>query len=200
MQSDSLAYSYLKVLQSVQMIFDVIIKREGQNHLCDVLFDYFSYMLICWCSAAPKNLWLNRRNRRNFMRDDLHNHYYFHQWSTGNYVRRAWELVTIECFHSRDQWACFSTKTKENVIRIEFNSWGSSLGHKHGPRDVTWKHFVCFLNRHVGFICGVDNIVVESLQCYKNVKGQYMLLNIFTLFGSHYRIHGHPFRCRLEQR
>ena len=47
MQSDSLAYSYLKVLQSVQIIFDVIIKREGQNQLCDVLFDYLSYMLIC---------------------------------------------------------------------------------------------------------------------------------------------------------
>ena len=181
------------------MIFDVIIKREGQNQLCDVLFDYFSYMLICLCSVVPKDLWLNLRNRR-ILWEII--------WITvvtfiGDRLETTWdvcgELVTMECFHSRDQWACFSTKTKENVIRIEFNSWRISLGHKHGPRDVTWKHFVCCQNRHVGFICGMGNIVVESLQCYKNVKGQYLSLNIFTLFSSNYRIQRHAFRFRIEQ-
>ena len=44
----------------------------------------------------------------------------------------------IECFHSRDQRACFSTKTKENVcITIEFNSRTISWGQQHGFRDVT---------------------------------------------------------------
>ena len=39
----------------------------------------------------------------------------------------------IEYFHARDQWACFSTKTKENVsIRIEFNFRRISWGNQHG--------------------------------------------------------------------
>ena len=43
----------------------------------------------------------------------------------------------IECFHSRDRRACFSTKTKENVfITIEFNSRTICWGHQHGCRDV----------------------------------------------------------------
>ena len=35
-------------------------------------------------------------------------------------------LVTIECFHSRDQGACFSTKTKESVC-IRIVRWPRSL-------------------------------------------------------------------------
>ena len=42
----------------------------------------------------------------------------------------------IECFHSRDQWACFPNKTKENVsIRIEFNSRRSSREHQEDGRS-----------------------------------------------------------------
>ena len=51
----------------------------------------------------------------------------------------------IECFHSRDQWVCFSTKTKGNVsIRIESNSQRISWEHQRGRRDVTWKHYTSF--------------------------------------------------------
>ena len=76
----------------------------------------------------------------------------------------------MDCFHSRGKWACFSTKTKENVCtRIEFNSWRINWrnpqghrslvwGHQHGRRDVTWKHsilhifhFECAINAHYKF-------------------------------------------------
>ena len=64
------------------------------------------------------------------------------------------DFLHIERFHSRDQWARFLTKTKENVcIRIEFNSrtisWEHQYGcrsfvqgHQHGRRDVTWKRSI----------------------------------------------------------
>ena len=75
------------------------------------------------------------------------------QGQTGLIVSfRQRNSTSIECFHSRDQWASFSTKQKENAsIRIEFSpqrtSWVHQYGrrsfvwgHQHGRRDVTWKH------------------------------------------------------------
>ena len=107
---------------SVQMIFDVMIKREGQNQLCDVLFDYFSHMLICLCSVVPKDLWLNLRNRRNFMRDNLHNRYYFHRWSTGNYVRCVWRTCNYGVFSLTWSMSMFfdQNKRKRNKNRVQF--------------------------------------------------------------------------------
>jgi len=55
----------------------------------------------------------------------------------------------IECFHSRDRWAWFSSKTKENVcIRIEINYRKITWGHQHGRRSFDlgtptwppWRH------------------------------------------------------------
>ena len=72
-------------------------------------------------------------------------------WGDKRTVLSYFLIFSIECFHSRDQWAYFSTKTKENVcIGTEFNSqrigWGQQhgrrsfvQGHQHGRRDVTWK-------------------------------------------------------------
>ena len=46
---------------------------------------------------------------------------------------QLWDYGIVECFHSRDQWACFSTKTKENIcIRIVFSSRRISWGHQRG--------------------------------------------------------------------
>ena len=70
---------------------------------------------------------------------------------------REGNSTSIECFHSRDQWACFSTKGKENVsIRIKFNShrtrwWHQHdrrsfvWGHQHDRRDVTWNYSIRLL-------------------------------------------------------
>ena len=63
-------------------------------------------------------------------------------------------LADILCFHSRGQYLCKFTGTKESVcIRKEFNSHRTGLGHKHGRRfivlghkygrhDVMWKHTI----------------------------------------------------------
>ena len=78
------------------------------------------------------------------------------------------DLLHIERFHSRDQWARFLTNTKENVcIRIEFNSrtisWGHQYGcrsfvqaHQHGRRDVTWK-------RSIRIRCSCDFIAYREV-------------------------------------
>ena len=46
-------------------------------------------------------------------------------------------LSSIECFHSRDQYPCFSTERKENVCMIiELNSQRISWVHQHGRRPI----------------------------------------------------------------
>ena len=81
-----------------------------------------------------------------------------HQVQNGRTQKGSWK----ECFHSCDQWACFATKTKENVcIRIELNSRRISWrhqhgrrsfvsGHQHGRHDVTWKHSIVAQNLEEG--------------------------------------------------
>lgn len=44
--------------------------------------------------------------------------------------------TNMDCFHSRDQWALFLTKTKGK----ELNSRKINWGHQHERGDVTWKH------------------------------------------------------------
>ena len=69
-----------------------------------------------------------------------------------SWSEKWWGYVTqnggTECFHSREQWACFFKETKENVcIRMEFNSRRISWGHQHGRSDVTRKESIdqqCF--------------------------------------------------------
>jgi len=85
-----------------------------------------------------------------------------------------WELiaqakkVSVECFHSRDQWVCFRTKIKDNIcISIEFNSRRISWGHhpgccsfvqenQHGRRDVTWKHSISTASSRLALWLSLD--------------------------------------------
>ena len=71
-------------------------------------------------------------------------------------VRLLLSPLNIGYFHSRDQYLCKFTGTKESVyIRKEFNSHRIGLGHQHGRRfnvlgqqygcrDVMWKHSIGF--------------------------------------------------------
>ena len=68
------------------------------------------------------------------------------------------------CVYTCDPWACFSTKTKENVcIRVEVNSPRISWGHQHGCRSFVLGTPTCQSWKHYKFLHYKLETIVEHL-------------------------------------
>ena len=85
------------------------------------------------------------------------------------------QQLVKECFHSRGQYICKFTGTKESVcIRKELNSHRTGLGHQHGRRDVMWKHSI------VNYTCALSQS--ESGKYFEWIINKVVELYRITLY------------------